>query len=77
MINETNKIILEQFGSHVRNIRVSKKLTYRKVATQCNIDFSNLRRIEQGKLNITLITILELAKGLEVTASDLFKYEKE
>lgn len=74
MINETSKILLEQFGAHIRSIRVSKKLTYRKMATQCNIDFSNLRKIEQGKLNVTLITILELAKGLDVPASELLIY---
>jgi transcriptional regulator with XRE-family HTH domain len=75
MINETSKVLLEQFGSHIRSIRVSKKLTYRKMATQCNIDFSNLRKIEQGKLNVTLITILELAKGLDIAASELLNYE--
>lgn len=75
MINETSKILLEQFGTHIRSIRVSKKLTYRKMATQCNIDFSNLRKIEQGKLNVTLITILELAKGLDVPAQELLNYQ--
>ena len=75
MINETSKILLEQFGTHIRSIRVSKKLTYRKMATQCNIDFSNLRKIEQGKLNVTLITILELAKGLDVPAPELLNYQ--
>ena len=75
MINETSKILLEQFGTHIRSIRVSKKLTYRKMATKCNIDFSNLRKIEQGKLNVTLITILELAKGLDVQASELLNYQ--
>jgi transcriptional regulator with XRE-family HTH domain len=44
------------------------------MATQCNIDFSNLRKIEQGKLNVTLITILELAKGLDVPASEVLNY---
>lgn len=75
MISETSKVLLEQFGTHIRSIRVSKKLTYRKMATQCNIDFSNLRKIEQGKLNVTLITILELAKGLDVPASELLNYQ--
>ena len=75
MINETSKILLEQFGNHIRSIRLSKKLTYRKMATQCNVDFSNLRKIEQGKLNVTLITILELAKGLDVPASELLNYK--
>jgi transcriptional regulator with XRE-family HTH domain len=74
MINETSKLLLEQFGSHVRSIRVSKKLSYRKLATKCNIDFSNLRKIEQGMLNVTLTTIVELAKGLEVPASELLSY---
>ena len=76
MINENSKLLIEQFGSHIRKLRLAKNLTYRKLATQCNIDYSNLRRIEQGKLNVTLVTIHELAKGLEISVSDLFIYER-
>lgn len=73
MISENGKGLLEQFGGHIRKIRLSKKLSYRRMATLCNIDFSNLRKIEQGKLNITLLTIYELAKGLDVPIENLFK----
>lgn len=77
MINENSKLLIEQFGSHIRKLRLAKKLTYRKMATLCNIDYSNLKRIEQGKLNVTLVTIHELAKGLEMPVSDLFKYDMQ
>lgn len=72
MISENGKGLLEQFGSHIRKIRLSKELSYRKMATLCNIDFSNLRKIEQGELNVTLLTIYELAKGLDVPIENLF-----
>lgn len=38
----------------------------------CSIDDSKISKIEHGKINITLGTIIELAKGLEVHPQKLF-----
>lgn len=63
------------FGNHVRKIRDSKKYSLRKVASMCNLDDSNISKIENGKFNVQLSTIIELAKGLEIHPSELLNYD--
>ena len=63
------------FGNNLKKIRESKNLSFRKLAQRCDIDYSNLNKIEKGKINISLSTILELSKGLEVEPKELFDFE--
>mgnify|MGYP000743012254 CR=1 FL=1 len=63
------------FGKNLNRIRVSKDLSFRKFAQRCDIDYSNLNKIEKGKINISLSTILELAKGLDIHPKELFDFE--
>lgn len=67
--------IQKKFGDHLRKIRESKELSLRQVAYNCELDDSNISKIEHGKFNITLATIIELAKGLEVPAKKLLDFE--
>lgn len=67
--------IKTDFGEHVRKLRDSKKYSLRKVASQCDLDDSNISKIENGKFNVQLSTIIELAKGLEVHPSELLDYD--
>lgn len=63
---------LQIFGNNVREIRGSQGLSLRGLATMCNLDHSGIARIEKGQKNITILTILELAKGLQVHPKELF-----
>lgn len=71
MISELDKDVLIKIGRHLRSLRKAKKLTYRKLAQLCNIDYGDLQRIESGKINITVITLIELAKGLDLPPKEL------
>jgi transcriptional regulator with XRE-family HTH domain len=64
-----------QFGEHLKVVRKSKKLSLRDMADMCSLDNSNISKIEKGKLNITLTTIIELAKGLGVHPKELLDYD--
>ncbi|PVD54103.1 XRE family transcriptional regulator [Terrimonas sp.] len=66
---------LVQFGKQVEKFRKKKKLSYRKLAQNCNIDYSDISKIEKGKANITMLTLLELAKGLEIHPKKLLDFE--
>lgn len=70
---------LIQFGKQLEMLRKKKGLSYRKLAQNCNIDYSNISKIEKGteKANITMLTLLELAKGLEVHPKKLMDFEFE
>lgn len=65
----------EKFGKNTRKIREGKNLSLRDVASNCELDDSNISKIEHGKFNITLSTIIELSKGLEVHPKELFDFE--
>lgn len=72
--NQNFKIL---FGENLKKIRESKNLSFRKLAQRCDIDHSNLNKIEKGKINISLNTIAELSKGLSIHPRDLFDFKIE
>ncbi|MES2063127.1 MAG: helix-turn-helix transcriptional regulator [Bacteroidota bacterium] len=74
MVSETDKGILIQFGKRLKSLREAKKLTLRKMALLCNVEYADIQRYENGKLNITLLSTAELAKALEVEPKDLLDF---
>lgn len=66
---------LALFGLKVSQIRKEKNLSYRKLAQQCDIDYSDISKIEKGQVKIQLPTVYELAKGLGVHPKELFDFE--
>jgi len=70
-------IAKRKFGEHLKKIRESKDLSLLKLSYNCSLDESNISKIEHGKVNITLSTILELAKGLDVPPKKLLDFEVE
>jgi transcriptional regulator with XRE-family HTH domain len=75
MIKESDKLALEKFGNNLRRLRKAKGLTLRDLSAACNIDYSNILKIEQGKINITFTSIIDLASALELNPSALLEYE--
>lgn len=65
----------QKFGKNLQRIRESKKLSLLNVSYNCSIDDSKISKIEHGRINITLSTIVELAKGLDVPPKKLLDFE--
>ena len=65
--------INEKFGKEIRKIRESKKVSQESFALSINMDRSYCAKIEQGKHNITLAKMEDIAKGLNVPMSELMK----
>ena len=74
MLAEEALILQKKFGEHLRKIREKKGLSLRDVASRCDLDNSNISKIENGKFNIQLSKIVELAKGLGVEAKELLDF---
>jgi transcriptional regulator with XRE-family HTH domain len=64
----------KKFGKHLQKVRTAKGMTLADVEAGCTLEASRISKIEQGKFNISLSTIMELAKGLEVPASKLLDF---
>lgn len=65
------KALLIQFGKRLATVRKKKKLSFRKLATQCDVDYSDIRKYENGQKDLRLTTIVDLASGLEVDPTEL------
>lgn len=64
----------KKFGENLKRIREEKGMSLRDVSYNCSIENSKISEIEHGKHNVTLGTILELAKGLDIAASKLLDF---
>jgi transcriptional regulator with XRE-family HTH domain len=65
----------EKFGLHVKTLRENKNLSLRDLASKCDLDFSKIGQIENGKTNLKLSSIFELAIGLEVEPKELLDFK--
>jgi len=63
------------FGENLQKIRNKKKLSLRALASYCDLDDSNISKIENGKFNVQLSTIIELAKGLSIDPKELLDFD--
>jgi len=64
---------LKLIGERIRTIRKEKKLSQEELANLCDIELSQINRIELGKINTSISHLLLIAKTLEVPPEDLIK----
>jgi transcriptional regulator with XRE-family HTH domain len=64
---------LIQFGNHVRELRESKGLSQEALADLGEIHRTYLGGIERGERNPTLLSLLKLARALEISLTELLK----
>jgi transcriptional regulator with XRE-family HTH domain len=67
--------IQNKFGSNLKKIREEKGFSLRELSTKCDIDDSKISKIENGKFNIQLSTLIELAKGLGIEPKELLDFQ--
>ena len=65
--------MLVEFGNKVQNLRKSKGLSQEKFALQINMDRTYFASVEAGRRNISLLNIEKIAKGFEISISELFE----
>lgn len=73
MVYLKNQKLLNDFGAHIRKLRLAKKMTLEELAYASDIELSQVHRVEKGKTNLSLSTIDTLAKGLEISIGELLK----
>ena len=70
---KAKKELLVLVGSRIKEIRISKGFSQVDLASRIpgNFDTTNVSRIESGRTNCTLFTLLKIAQALEVEINDL------
>lgn len=71
-----NKIEFQKlFGEHIETLRNKQNLSFRQLAQRCDLDYSDISKIEKGERNIQLSSVLQLAKGLAIHPKELFDFD--
>lgn len=70
--------ILRKFGQHVKDLRIKSGLTQDEVVlNSAKITKGTVSDIENGKRNFAFTTLIDLAKGLNVSPKDLLNFKIE
>lgn len=76
MDKAVDRELLKKIGDTLKKVRLSKGLSLRDLAANCSIDHSDIGKIERGEVNATMLTMYQLALGLDVPLYTLFMYEE-
>jgi len=71
-----SKEILKKIGETLHQKRKEKKLSMRKLANIAGVDYSQIDKIEKGRLNCTILTIIAIGEALEISVGELLEYNK-
>lgn len=63
--------VQEVLGSRVRELRLKKGFSQESFADHCGLHRTYMGGIERGERNLTIQTVLTVAKGLGLSMSDL------
>ena len=74
-LNDENDIILKSLGYHLRLIRQEKQLRQKTIAKMCEMDSGSYSNIENGKRNITILTLHKISKVLNVSMIELMRFK--
>ncbi len=72
---KSEKEYLKLVGENIARIRLEKGLSQLDVCAMVSMEKSNLSTIENGRQNITLTTLLKIAKALNVKPHSILKLE--
>lgn len=65
-------VTMSEIGSKIKELRISRKISQRKLAALAGISNTYLSDIEVGRTNPSLKTMEKLAEALEIQLKDLF-----
>lgn len=63
------------FGKNLKKIRLEKGLSQVDLSSRMNVEKTSISRLENGRVNFTFLTVIRLAKVLEVDISHLFLFD--
>ena len=66
-------MIKERIGVQIKGLRKKSGLSQEKFALKIGMDRTYFASVENGKRNISIINLEKIAKGLEISLSELFE----
>lgn len=63
--------IKKSVGENIRTMRLNKNLSIESLALDADMDYTQLSRIELGKINTSIFQIYKIAQALQVPLSNI------
>lgn len=63
---------LKQIGIEIRKARKSRNVSIEALANKCEVDSSQIGRMERGEVNFTISNLNKVAKALNIDPKELF-----
>ncbi|MGZ3846115.1 MAG: helix-turn-helix domain-containing protein [Flavisolibacter sp.] len=71
---KADDIFLQTWGNRIATIRQEKHITQVELSYRCDIEKTNMRRIEAGNTNPTVLMLKKVATGLEISLKELLDF---
>lgn len=72
-MNTKEERYFQKLGAKIKQLREEKGIDQKSFAFDCEIGRTQLYMIENGKTNPRLLTLIKIAKGLEISVGELLK----
>ena len=74
MTKKMDKVFHRKFGQRVRFLRKEKGMTQEQLSFEIDADNSYIANIENAHRDIPLSRVYKIAKALDISLSELFKF---
>ena len=65
-----------KLGKRIKALREMKGISQQELASMCDFEKSNMSRLEAGRTNPTVVTLLKISDALSVDLPDLVNVDK-
>jgi DNA-binding XRE family transcriptional regulator len=72
--DKQDDIFLKQLGMRIKNLRKERGIKQVDLGYSCDLEKSNMSRIEAGNTNPSILILLKICRELDVTLSELFQF---
>lgn len=66
--------LLRKLGDRIRELRLEKGMSQAELARQCGKDPQSIERIENAKVNPTVVTLHQISEVIGVSVDQLMKF---
>ena len=73
-MDKSKQIFLKKLGERIAALREEKGFNQSQLAAECDKDRQSINRLEKGNINPSAYYLMQIAKALNVSISQLFEF---
>ena len=75
--NHEDQLFLEHLGARIRELRSGIGFSQEKLSHKCGLDRTYIGSVERGERNIAALNLKKISNALNISVSELFKFDHE